>query len=97
MKSIITTVLALALVGCARFSTTQYDTTQNQDGSIRQIRTKAHATAFFQSSQGLKGWTAEQTDSSQSASITDINQAAESTNLNSLIGTVVKSAIDAAK
>lgn len=91
-------LLMLALVGCARFTTHQTDTsTTDKDGKIsRTITTKATSTTLFEANSALANFKAAQTDKTQSASVGSLNQAASSTNAvneaASFLGTLIKTA-----
>lgn len=69
---IILAILMLTLVGCARFSVTQMDSSPNE----RTITTKISGTAWFASAQSLSRLKALQTDKSQSFGTDSINQTA---------------------
>ena len=91
------TASLLLAAGCARFSTTQSDTSYDQGQPSREVTTRATASTFFASKSALASWKATQTDKTQGASVG--NLALESnagTNLNSLVETVVGAAIKAA-
>ena len=77
--------LALALAGCARFSTKQSDTSYDDTGKPqRTISTRVSATTFFDSQSALTAFKASQTDKTQGASVGALNQNASSTNLNAI-------------
>jgi hypothetical protein len=90
-------VLAL-LAGCARFSTTQTDVSNdNLDGSTtRTITTKASASTFFAAKSALAQWKATQTDKTQGASVGSLTQESGGTNVTQLIEAVVGAAVKAA-
>lgn len=78
--------VALAISGCARFTTVQMDDSfkmkprsgsTNENIEVRKITTKATAYTFFASKSGLANWKAEQTDKKQSAEVGELNQASQ--------------------
>lgn len=75
-------LLTLA-AGCARFATTQTDTTTiAPDGTeTRTITTKAAGTTFAAGKQALAGWKASQTDKTQGASVNGLGQESDASAL----------------
>ena len=76
MKTAIATLMALALVGCARFTTTQTDVSPE-----RTITTKATAWTFGTSRSALANFRASQTDKTQGASVGSLSQESSGTNV----------------
>ncbi len=76
MKLITTTLLALCLVGCARFTTTQTDVSPE-----RTITTKASAWTFGTSRSALANFKASQTDKTQGAAVGSLSQETSGTNV----------------
>ncbi len=76
MKLLTTTLLALTLVGCARFSTTQTDVSPE-----RTITTKASAWTFGTSKSALSNFKASQTDKTQGAAVGSLSQETSGTNV----------------
>jgi hypothetical protein len=90
-------VLLLALMtGCASFSTTQTDESENEDGTIRKITTRATARTFWQARSDLASFAATQTDKTQSAKVGSLKQESYSTNATRVIEAAVGAAVNAA-
>jgi len=70
----------LTLVGCARFHTTQVDSSYDKGQLVRTITTSAGSTTFFDSQSALASFKASQSDKTQSASVGSLNQETSSTN-----------------
>lgn len=87
---------ALLFTGCARFNTTQKDTSYENGKPVRKITTRATATTFFESKSQLTNWKARQTDKTQGATVGALNQEANATNAVAAIESVVKAAVEAA-
>lgn len=85
MKTIALLTAALTLSGCARFSTTQTDTSDEKKG-IRIIVTKAASYTLFTSKSDLAKWKASQTDKSQGAEVGGLTQATSGTNVVNALG-----------
>lgn len=89
----------VCLSGCARFSTVQtdytygYDAAKGKQYAIRKIRTKAAAATFFEAKSSLATWDAEQTDSTQGATVGNLNQEATSTNLAPIVEAVAEGVV----
>lgn len=75
MKNLTITLLALTLVGCARFTTIQTDVSPE-----RTITTRATAWTFGTSKSALTSFKASQTDKTQGASVGSLNQESSGTN-----------------
>lgn len=84
---------ALAMSGCARFSTTQTDTRNETETTIT---TKASAWTFFDSKSALATWKATQSEKSQGASVGGLSQESSGTNAVNLIEAVARGAIKGA-
>jgi len=77
--------------GCARFTTTQSDTSYDDLGKpLRTITTRASAVTFFEAKSALASFKATQTDKTQTAIVGGLNQEASSTNLTAGIQAVTK-------
>lgn len=87
-SKLIVLVMALAMVGCARFSTKQTDT-RNKDGTTT-ITTKATSYTLFESKSQLSNFKATQTEKSQSAAVGSLSQEASSTNVVAVLEAVAK-------
>jgi hypothetical protein len=73
--------LLISAAGCARFSTTQTDTSyDNQGKPTRSVTTKAKASTFGTSKSSLANFKASQTDKTQSAAVGALTQEASGTN-----------------
>lgn len=81
MLAAIIAILALALCGCARFTTTQTDQSYEKGQPTRAITTRAATWTFFDSSSQLANFKASQTDKTQTASVGSLSQSATSTNV----------------
>ena len=81
MKKTTIIIACLLLVGCARFTTTQRDTSYESDKIVRKITTKASAHTFFEAKSQLASWKATQTDKTQGATVGTLSQEATTTNL----------------
>ncbi len=94
----ITTAAALALAtGCARFATTQTDTSYVNGDTSREVTTHAAAYTFFAGRSALASWKASQTDKTQGASVGNLSvESNAGTNLNAIVETVVGAAVKAA-
>jgi len=73
-------LLPLAAPGCARFATSQTDTS-HENSTTRQITTKASAYTLFAGKSQLASWKASQTDKTQGASVGTLTQETSSTNI----------------
>jgi hypothetical protein len=73
-------ICALALVGCARFKTTQIDERRNPDGESTKIETHVSASTLFTSRSQLANFKASQTEKSQGASVGSLTQESSGTN-----------------
>lgn len=82
MKTKITVALiALALVGCARFSTKQTDMSYDESGKPqRSVTTRASAYTVFSANSKLAQWKASQTDKTQGATVGGLEQSSTGTN-----------------
>jgi len=79
-------LMALALVGCARFSTKQTDLSFDETGKPqRQVTTKAASYTLFSSNSKLATFSANQTDHSQKATVGGLEQASTGTNVTATI------------
>lgn len=76
MKPLTLTLLALSLVGCARFTTIQTDASPE-----RTITTRATAWTFGTSRSALANFKASQTDKTQGASVGSLAQESSGTNV----------------
>jgi hypothetical protein len=75
MKTIIASIICLVGAGCARFSTTQTDTSyDNTQKPIRTITTKVTATTFFTSKSDLSKFSATNTDKTQTTKVGALGQ-----------------------
>lgn len=95
MKRNIAIVLALALVGCARFKTTQVDERKAPNGESTKISTIVSASTLFTSKSQLSSFSANQTERAQGASVGNLSQQSSGTNavraleaLDSILGKV---------
>lgn len=77
---IVVVLLAFASVGCARFTTTQSDTSYEKGLPVRTISTRATATTWFESKSALANFKASQTDKTQGASVGSLSQETNGTN-----------------
>jgi len=84
------TVTLLALTGCARFTTTQNDTSYENGQPTRTITTRATASTFYESGSALANFKAGQTDKSQTATVGSLNQTSSSTNSAALVRAIVE-------
>lgn len=73
-------ILATALAGCARFSTTQKDIRYENGKKVGEITTKASGTTFGTSKSALANFKATQTEKSQGATVGGLNQESSGTN-----------------
>lgn len=91
---LLTPTLALALTGCARFTTVQTDKSHvgTDNKPIREITTTAKATTFFASKSALANWKAAQTDKTQGASVGSLSQEA---NADATLGATLGAALKA--
>jgi hypothetical protein len=83
MKAIvIIPTLALALTGCARFSTTQSDIRYDDETGtpLTAVTTKATAWTLFSSKSELANWKATQTEEQQGAEVGSLVQQSTGTN-----------------
>lgn len=79
-------LVALALVGCARFSTKQSDLSFDELGKPqRQVTTRASAWTFASANSKLATWKASQTDKTQGATVGGLEQASTGTNISATI------------
>lgn len=97
MKTIAILFCAVALCGCANFTTKQIDRSFNENGKvIREIITQASASTFIESKSALANFKASQTDKTQGASVGSLSQDSNATNsVNDaavFLGTLIKSA-----
>lgn len=75
-------LLASALLGCARFSTTQTDISYDSQGKPqRSITTRASAHTLFSAKSQLTNWKATQTDKTQGATVGGLSQESTGTNI----------------
>jgi hypothetical protein len=65
---------ALALCGCASFSTQQSDTRISPDGTQTTITTTAKSSTFFSAKSNLAKWKARQSEGEQGAEVGGLNQ-----------------------
>jgi hypothetical protein len=97
MNIILSTVILIACVGCARFSTKQTDLSYDTNGKPqRQITTKAAGTTFFSAKATLASWKASQTDKTQGANVGNMNLESSDTNVVRIVDAVIGAAIKAA-
>lgn len=88
MKTTVAILAALALVGCARFTTHQVD--ERNDAETK-VATKATAVTFFASKSQLANFKASQTDKTQSATVGALSQEASAgTNVVSTVEALTK-------
>lgn len=80
MKRNTAILLALALVGCARFSTKQIDERKAPDGESTKIETHVSASTLFTSKSQLANVSANQTERAQGASVGSLSQQSSGTN-----------------
>ena len=73
-------IAALALVGCARFKTTQIDERKEPDGQITKVSTIVSASTLFTSRSQLANFKASQTEKQQGASVGSLAQESSGTN-----------------
>jgi len=99
MKTILSVICVLTLVGCARFQTSQSDSSYENGVLVRQVSTKASAYTLIESKSQLSQFKASQTDKTQSASVGSLSQDSNATNSVAAIsdaavflGTLIKSA-----
>lgn len=95
MNAIALILLALPLCGCASFSTTQTDESNEKTG-LRKITTVTRARTFWESHSDLATFAATQTDKSQNLKIGKLSQESTATNAVNLIEAVVGAAVRAA-
>lgn len=89
MKTILaTSLLVLALTGCARFGTKQTDLSYDPATGkpLRTITTRASSYTFFSANSRLATWKAAQTDKSQGATVGGLEQSATGTNVAATLG-----------
>jgi hypothetical protein len=97
MKQILCAIVAaFALAGCARFTTTQTETRGDKNGETTEITTRVTATTFFDSRSALANFKASQTEKTQGASVGSLTQDAASTNLNTIVESVTRGAVEGA-
>ncbi|MEI7733723.1 MAG: hypothetical protein WCO56_29430 [Verrucomicrobiota bacterium] len=76
MKRIVILITSAGLTlaaGCARFSTTQTDTSYENGRPAREITTHATASTIFAGKSVLANWKASQTDKTQGASVGNLS------------------------
>lgn len=84
-------IVAVAVTGCARFSTKQTDLSYGTNGlPLRQISTKASSYTLWESKSSLANWKASQTDKTQGASVGSLNQESGGTNTAATISALVQ-------
>lgn len=88
-------LFALALAGCASFSTTQVDE-RNKDGTTK-VTTTVKARTLWESRSALANFKASQTEKTQGASVGSLNQEASSTNAVRAIEALERIAVGTAK
>lgn len=86
----------LVFTGCARFVTSQSDTSYENGLPLRTVTTKAKALTFWESRSALANFKATQTDKTQSASVGALNQETTSSNAVALAERVIGAAVKAA-
>ncbi len=85
-RTTLTALMALALVGCARFSTKQTDLSYDETGKPqRTITTRASSYTLFSANSKLATFKAAQTDKSQNATVGGLEQASTGTNVSATI------------
>lgn len=94
-RTIAVIVIALALCGCARFSSVQVDTSYEKGLISRSISTKTKARTVFSSKSDLSRYRATTTDKTQSLGIGSLSQESPTNNLD-VIDRVVGAAVKAA-
>lgn len=96
MKTTIILICAIALCGCANFSTRQTDESYENGQLIRRVTTTASACTLIESKSQLANFKASQTDKTQGASVGSLSQESNATNsVNDaavFLGTLIKSA-----
>lgn len=95
MKTIATAILAIALLGCARFQSVQTDLSYEKGTPSRQITTRTSSTTFFASKSDLARYKALTTDKTQSLGIGSLNLESPTNNLD-IVDRVVGAAVKAA-
>lgn len=95
MKKLSTAVLAIALCGCANFSSQQTDLSYEKGLPLRTISTTTKARTFFSSKSDLARYKALTTDKTQSLGIGSLNLESPTNNLD-VIDRVVGAAVKAA-
>ncbi len=88
---------SLSLAGCARFTTTQIDTSYAEGKPQRTITTRASASTICASSSALANFKASQTDKTQAATVGSLSQESHAqTNALDLVAQFLGAAIRAA-
>lgn len=95
MKKLATAVLAIALCGCARFSSLQTDNSYEKGLISRSITTKTKTRTVFSSKSDLTRYRAATSDKIQSLGIGSLNVESPTNNL-TIIDAVVGAAVKAA-
>lgn len=87
-------IAAFALSGCAKFITTQEDTSYDATtgNKTRTITTQASARTFFDANSQLAKFKATQTDKTQSATVGTLNQESSGSNAVQVLRIVVEGA-----
>lgn len=94
-KTLLVAIGLMALMGCARFSTTQIDF---RDETTTTITTKAASWTFFESKSTLAKWKALQSEKSQGAEVGGLAQSSSATtNLVDLIKAVTEGVVKGLK
>lgn len=82
--------------GCARFATTQTDTSYDKGQPTRTITTRATAHTLFSAKSALANFKATQTDKSQGASVGGLTQETSGSNAVALVEKIVGAAVGGA-
>jgi len=95
MALLLVVVIFLILCsGCARFHTTQYDTSYDENGkATRTITTKLTATTFFTAKSDLTKFHATNTDKTQSTSVGGLGQESTDPKLIEAVGAGIGTAM----
>lgn len=96
MKTTTILICAVALCGCAQFTTTQTDESYEGGQLVRKVTTRASASTLIESRSQLANFKASQTDKTQSATVGSLSQDSNATNsVNEaavFLGTLIKNA-----
>jgi len=93
-RTIIAGLLLILCQGCARFSTTQTDTSYDEQAKpARTITTKVSATTFFTAKSDLAKFKALQTDKTQSAAVGALGQESTDPKLIEAVGAGIGTAL----